>query len=87
MLNDLLPPNVYFRFNPYLTDLIPMHENRPVKISQLREETALYIRRNEEKFVDAANNLQIKRTPTQKIQDFIDLKCFEYGLRNTVCKL
>lgn len=71
MLNDLLPPDVYFRFNPYLTDIIPMHENKAEKIIQLREETALYIRRNEEKFVDAANNLLIKRTATQKIKDFL----------------
>lgn len=87
MLNDLLPPNVYFRFNPYLTDLIPMHENKFEKISQLREETGLYIRRNEEKFVDAATNLLIKRTATQKLGDFIELKCFEYGIKNAACKV
>lgn len=87
MLNDLLPPNVYFRFNPYLTDLIPMHENRASKIAQLREETNLYMRRNEEKFVDAATNLLIKRTATQRIQDFLELKSYEYGIKNTACKL
>ncbi len=80
MLNDLLPPDVYFRFNPYLTDLIPMHENKPDKISQLREDTALYIRRNEEKFVNAATNLLIKRTLTQKIADFVQSKSLEYNL-------
>lgn len=87
MLNDLLPPNVYFRFNPYLTDLIAMHENKPNKISQLREETNLYIRRNEEKFVDAATSLLIKRTATQRVHDFLEEKCHEYGLKNTACKL
>lgn len=87
MLNDLLPPNVYFRFNPYLTDLIPMHENKSEKIAQLREETSLYIRRNEEKFVDAATSLLIKRTPSQKLKDFLDQKCFEYGLKNAACKV
>lgn len=87
MLNDLLPPNVYFRFNPYLTELIPMHENKASKISQLREETNLYMRRNEEKFVDAATRLLIKRTATQRVQDFIEMKSFEYGMKNTACKL
>lgn len=87
MLNDLLPPKVYYRFNPYLTDLIAMHENRAEKIAQLREETSLYIRRNEEKFVDAAANLLIKRTARQKVKDYINVKSYEYGLKNSVCKL
>lgn len=87
MLNDLLPPNVYFRFNPYLTSLIPMHENKSAKITQLRDETNLYIRRNEEKFVDAATSLLIKRTATQKLKDFVDTKCFEYGIKNAACKI
>lgn len=85
MLNDLLPPNVYFRFNPYLTNVIPMHENKFEKISQLREETSLYIRRNEEKFVDAATNLLIKRTATQKLKDFLELKGFQVGLKKSAC--
>lgn len=83
MCNDLLPPNVYFRFNPYLTDVIPMHEIRSDKVAQLREETGLYIRKNEEKFVDAATSLLVKRTASQRIRDFVEAKYLEYGLNKS----
>ncbi|OAD60245.1 Calcium-independent phospholipase A2-gamma, partial [Eufriesea mexicana] len=73
MLNDLLPEHVYFRFNPYLTEMLSMVEVRPEKINQLEQDARMYIRRNEEKFQRAAEVLLQKRKIQQQIMDWITL--------------
>lgn len=80
MLNDLLPEHVYFRFNPYLTEMLSMVEIRPEKINQLEQDAKMYIRRNEEKFQKAAKVLSEKRQIQQKILDWIILRKQIYGL-------
>jgi len=74
MLNDLLPDHIYFRFNPYLTEMLSMVEIRPEKISQMEQDARMYIRRNEEKFQKAATALLEKRRIQQKIVDYITLQ-------------
>ncbi|XP_015115453.1 calcium-independent phospholipase A2-gamma isoform X2 [Diachasma alloeum] len=74
MLNDLLPDHVYYRFNPYLTEMLPMQETRPEKLSQLEQDARMYIRKNEDKFHHAAIALNLKKPIPQKIVDFLKLR-------------
>lgn len=80
MLNDLLPDHIYFRFNPYLTEMLSMAEIRPEKISQLEQDAKMYTRRNEEKFQKSAAALLEKRSIQQKIVDWITLRKLLSGL-------
>lgn len=80
MLNDLLPGHIYFRFNPYLTEMLSMVEIRPEKISQLEQDARMYIRRNEEKFQNAAQVLMQRKTVPRKIMDWIALQHKMTGL-------
>lgn len=80
MLNDLLPDHVYFRFNPYLMEMLSMVEIRPEKISQMEQDAKMYIRRNEEKFQKASMALLEKRSIQQKIVDWIRLQRQRSGL-------
>lgn len=73
-LNDLLPDHVYYRFNPYLTEMLTMVEIRPEKISQLEQDAAMYIRRNEEKFQKVAKVLMQQKTSVQKVVNWVALK-------------
>jgi len=80
MLNDLLPEHIYFRFNPYLTEMLSMVEIRPEKISQLEQDAKMYIRRNEEKFQQTAMALTKKRQIQQKLMDWVILQKQMSGL-------
>lgn len=64
-----------------------MHETRTEKISQLEEDTFMYIRKNEEKFVTAANTLMIPSTLKQKLRDTLNLTLLECDLDAVSCKL
>lgn len=80
MLNDLLPDHIYFRFNPYLTEMLSMVEIRPEKIGQMEQDARMYIRRNEDKFQKAAVTLLEKRQIQQKIADWVTLQKQLFGL-------
>ncbi|XP_066249410.1 calcium-independent phospholipase A2-gamma-like [Euwallacea similis] len=71
MLSDLLPETVYYRFNPYLTEVTGMVETDQEKQKQMKRDTLMYLRRNEDKFQEAAKTLMLDKTLGQKIEEKI----------------
>ncbi|XP_015993542.2 calcium-independent phospholipase A2-gamma isoform X2 [Rousettus aegyptiacus] len=78
MLDGLLPPDTYFRFNPVMCENIPLDESRNEKLDQLQLEGMQYIERNEEKVKKLAEILSQEKTTLQKINDWIKLKTDMY---------
>ncbi|KAL1501627.1 hypothetical protein ABEB36_006924 [Hypothenemus hampei] len=80
MLSDLLSENVYYRFNPYLTEVIGMVETDLEKQKQMKRDVIMYLRRNEDKFHEAAKTLMLKKKYRQLISDKINLQRDLLGL-------
>ncbi|KAK7836050.1 hypothetical protein U0070_004141 [Myodes glareolus] len=78
MLDGLLPPDTYFRFNPVMCENIPLDESRNEKLDQLQLEGMKYIERNEQKMKKVAKILSQEKTTLQKINDWIKLKTDMY---------
>ncbi|XP_018408050.1 PREDICTED: calcium-independent phospholipase A2-gamma [Nanorana parkeri] len=74
MLDALLPPDTYFRFNPVMNEDVPLDENRKEKLKQLQLDGQSYLERNEEKLKKAAKVLKQERTTFQYICDWVKLK-------------
>lgn len=81
MLDALLPPDSYYRFNPIMSEDIPLDENRKEKLSQLLLDGQNYLDRNEEKLKKAAKVLKQERTTFQHICDWTKLKVDMYDGR------
>ena len=70
MLQDLLPPSTYFRFNPYMSENFTLDEIREEKWDQMKTVTDLYIRKNELKLQSAAQVLGFPKLSHHKIRDW-----------------
>lgn len=68
-LHDLLPPNIYFRLNPFMSADFVLDEHRPERIEQMLRDTQVYTRQNEYKFVKLAERLTIRRSPLRRLLD------------------
>ena len=66
-LKDLLPPTVYFRFNPFLTDSVGMDETKPEKFAKIQDETKEYLDRNIERVNAACKTLSKEKTMLNKV--------------------
>lgn len=73
-VQDLLPPDAYFRFNPYLSEWITLDENRAEKLDQLKQDAQMYLRRNSGKFNLAVKSLLTKRGPMQRVNDWLKMQ-------------
>lgn len=71
MLDALLPPHTYFRFNPLLRSEVCLDESREEKLQQMQREGLQYLQRNTEKMSRAVLELSRDKTPLQKIREKI----------------
>ncbi|KAG5668406.1 hypothetical protein PVAND_016346 [Polypedilum vanderplanki] len=71
ILSDLMEPGTYFRFNPYLTQMISMTECNPEKWKQLENDAMMYYRRNEHKFEELAEKLLQPRSSITTLNDML----------------
>ncbi|XP_041651938.1 calcium-independent phospholipase A2-gamma-like isoform X2 [Cheilinus undulatus] len=79
MLDAFLPPNTYFRFNPYLSEDISMDENRQEKLNMLQAEGVRYLERNEEKLKKVARILNREKSSVQKMAEWTKLRADMYN--------
>ncbi|XP_071272082.1 calcium-independent phospholipase A2-gamma-like [Salvelinus alpinus] len=74
MLDALLPPDSYFRFNPYMNEDIALDESRGEKLNLLQAEGLRYLDRNQEKLQKAARILTRDKTTVQRLTEWAKLK-------------
>ena len=72
-LQDLLPPQTYFRFNPYMSENFELDEIRDDKWTQMVADTRSYCHKNERKFNACAKQLQQPKRIHQRVKDFVQL--------------
>lgn len=78
MLDAFLPPDAYFRFNPYMSEDISMDENRQEKLRLLQCEGSRYLERNEEKLKKVARILTQEKSSVQRMSEWARLKADMY---------
>ncbi|XP_065807513.1 calcium-independent phospholipase A2-gamma [Labrus bergylta] len=87
MLDALLPPDTYFRFNPYMSEDVPLNENRTEKLNFLKSEGERYLERNEAKLRKAASVLGQQKSTIQRVAEWAKLKADMYEGLPFVSKL
>ncbi|XP_035258182.1 calcium-independent phospholipase A2-gamma [Anguilla anguilla] len=78
MLDALLPPDSYFRFNPFLSEDIALDESRRERLNLLQAQGAQYLQRNEEKLRRAAAALLQEKSALQRLAEWLRLKAHMY---------
>ncbi|CAH1783362.1 unnamed protein product [Owenia fusiformis] len=70
-LQDLLPAQTYFRFNPFMADDFLLDENRPEKLDLIQRDARTYLERNDHKIKRAAQQLLQPKMFHQKVKDYL----------------
>uniref|UniRef100_A0A8C5GQS2 PNPLA domain-containing protein n=1 Tax=Gouania willdenowi TaxID=441366 RepID=A0A8C5GQS2_GOUWI len=78
MLDALLPPDTYFRFNPLMSEDVPMNESRREKLNFLISEGERYLELNEVKLKKAASVLGQEKGAIQRLAEWAKLKADMY---------
>ncbi|XP_029993673.1 calcium-independent phospholipase A2-gamma-like [Sphaeramia orbicularis] len=81
LLDDLLAPNVYFRFNPMLSAEVSLDESRPGALDQLHRDTQTYLERNRPKLARLCLVLGAERSAVSKTKDWINERAWEMKQR------
>ncbi|XP_056244169.1 calcium-independent phospholipase A2-gamma-like isoform X2 [Seriola aureovittata] len=79
MLAAFLPPDTYFRFNPYMSEDISMDENRHEKLNLLQAEGIRYLERNEEKLRKVTGILTREKSSVQRMAEWARLRADMYN--------
>ncbi|ODN03615.1 Calcium-independent phospholipase A2-gamma [Orchesella cincta] len=69
-LNELLPNDIYFRFNPYLSEVVRLDETKPEIIAKVQSETREYLERNVEKVQFVCKTLLKEKGLSKKVVDW-----------------
>lgn len=81
LLDDLLAPDVYFRFNPMLSADVSLDENRPQALDRLQRDTQSYLERNHLKLERLCLVLSAQRSAVRRTKDWISEKAWEMKQR------
>lgn len=81
LLEDLLEPNVYFRFNPMMSSEVSLDESRPSTLQQLKKDTQHYLGRNQSELELLCKVLGEERTALGKTWNWISEKGWELQQR------
>ncbi|XP_054902415.1 calcium-independent phospholipase A2-gamma-like isoform X2 [Poeciliopsis prolifica] len=77
LLGDLLPPDVYFRFNPMMNADVSLDENHPETLDKLVTDTQDYLDTNRSKVAKLCLVLKKKRSPIDQAKDWISQRTWE----------
>ncbi|XP_043084724.1 calcium-independent phospholipase A2-gamma [Puntigrus tetrazona] len=74
LLDALLPPDTYFRFNPFMSEDVSLDESRPEKLEQMQADGLQYLDRNQQKLQRAVRELSRDKSSVQRLTDWLRLK-------------
>ncbi|XP_030277837.1 calcium-independent phospholipase A2-gamma-like [Sparus aurata] len=81
LLDDLLAPDVYFRFNPMLSAVVSLDESRPRAMDQLQRDTQNYLERNRPKLARLCLVLGAERSAVSRTKDWMSERAWEMKQR------
>ncbi|XP_076863337.1 calcium-independent phospholipase A2-gamma isoform X2 [Brachyhypopomus gauderio] len=79
MLDALLPPHTYFRFNPYVPEDVALDERRGERLTWLQAQGQRYLERNHQKLTRAVRTLTRDKSATQSLLQWLRLRMHMYG--------
>ncbi|XP_068452973.1 calcium-independent phospholipase A2-gamma-like [Clinocottus analis] len=81
LLDELLAPDVYFRFNPMSSALVSLDESRPQVLDQLQRDTQNYLERNRSKLARLCLVLGAERSAASRTKDWMSERAWEMKQR------
>lgn len=81
LLDDLLAPDVYFRFNPMLSGEVSLDESRAGPLQQLQRDTQTYLERNRPKLARLCLVLGAEASALSRTKDWVSERAWEMKQR------